>query len=221
MWRGGGEGLWLSDGLGEPTGPSRAGTGRVARRDRTRSLASRAFHRRPEEPRCGADRRSPPARPRSSTARKGGQDEPELTEDERIDAMDFLARVLVQIPDPRRHSVRYYGFYSNAARGKRKKAAATAESSSPLEAPERAATPQGVDRAALRRGRAEMIRRVYEVDPLCLSSLPRRNARGRLHHPTRRDYANPRSSPRAREGLSPASPCPATCGQPRLRSAPS
>jgi len=89
-------------------------------------------------------------------ARKGGHDEPELTEDERIDAMDFVARVLVQIPDPRRHSVRYYGFYSNAARGKRKKVAATAESSSPLEAPERAATPQGTDRAALRRGWAEM-----------------------------------------------------------------
>jgi Putative transposase len=98
-------------------------------------------------------------------ARKGGHDEPELTEDERIDAMDFVARVLVQIPDPRRHSVRYYGFYSNAARGKRKKAAATAEPS-PVEAPEGAATPQGADRAALRRGWAEMIRRVYEVDPL-------------------------------------------------------
>jgi Putative transposase len=46
-------------------------------------------------------------------AGKGGHDEPELTEDERIDAMDLVARVLVQIPDPRRHSVRSYGFYSN------------------------------------------------------------------------------------------------------------
>jgi hypothetical protein len=42
-----------------------------------------------------------------------------------------------------------------------------------------------------------------------------------LHHPARRDHANSRSSPKAREGLSPASPCPAACGQPRLRSAPS
>jgi Putative transposase len=39
-------------------------------------------------------------------ARKGGHDEPELTEDERIDAMDFVARVLVQIPDPRRWTTR-------------------------------------------------------------------------------------------------------------------
>jgi hypothetical protein len=38
--------------------------------------------------------------------------------------MEFVARVLVQIPDPRRHLVRYYGFYSNAARGKRRKAEA-------------------------------------------------------------------------------------------------
>ena len=49
-------------------------------------------------------------------ARKGGHDEPEQTEGERIGAMEFVARVLVQIPDPRRHSVRYYGAYSNAAR---------------------------------------------------------------------------------------------------------
>jgi hypothetical protein len=33
-------------------------------------------------------------------------------------AMEFVVRVLVQIPAPRSHSVRYYGFYSNAARGK-------------------------------------------------------------------------------------------------------
>ena len=99
-------------------------------------------------------------------ARKGGHDKPEPTEGERIDAMEFLARVLVQIPDPRRHSVRYYGFYSNAGRGKRKKAAAPAEPSSPGEAPEGATTPQGADRAALRRRWAELIRRVYDVDPL-------------------------------------------------------
>ena len=33
-----------------------------------------------------------------------------------------MARVLVQIPDPRRHLVRYYGAYSNRARGQRRKA---------------------------------------------------------------------------------------------------
>ena len=108
-----------------------------------------------------------PGSPEVVYARKNGHDEPEQAEVERIDAMDFVARVLVQIPDPRRHLARYYGFHSNAARRKRKKAAAPAEPSCPSEAPEGATTtPDGVDRAALRRRWAEMIRRVYEVDPL-------------------------------------------------------
>jgi len=64
--------------------------------------------------------------------------------------MEFVARVLVQIPDPRRHLVRYYGAYSNASRGKRKKAAASADPSSPDQAPEDAERPDGL----------------YEVDPL-------------------------------------------------------
>lgn len=40
--------------------------------------------------------------------------------------MEFVARVLVQMSDPRRHLVRCYGAYSDASRGKRKKAAARA-----------------------------------------------------------------------------------------------
>ena len=35
--------------------------------------------------------------------------------------MEYVARVLAQIPPPRRHIVRYHGFYSNAARGKRRR----------------------------------------------------------------------------------------------------
>ena len=42
-------------------------------------------------------------------ARKGGHGSPEPEDDEKIDAEEFVARVLVQIPDPRRHLVRYYG----------------------------------------------------------------------------------------------------------------
>jgi hypothetical protein len=97
---------------------------------------------------------------------KGGHDdiEPTARRENRRDG--FVARVLVQIPDPRRHLVRYYGAYSNAARGKRKKAAGPAEPSSADEAPEDAAKPDGPHRAALRRRWAELIRRVYEVDPL-------------------------------------------------------
>jgi hypothetical protein len=60
---------------------------------------------------------------------------------------------------------RYYGFHSNAARGKREKAAAPGELSSPGEVPEAEAAPPSAPRADLRRRWAEMIRRVYEVDP--------------------------------------------------------
>jgi hypothetical protein len=79
--------------------------------------------------------------------------------------MEFVAWVLVQIPDPRGHSVRYYGFYSNVARGKRKRAA-PAEPSPSGEALKVETTPERADRAVLRRRWAKMIRRVYEVDPL-------------------------------------------------------
>jgi hypothetical protein len=56
------------------------------------------------------------------------------------DAMEFVARVLVQIPDPRGHLVRYYGFYSNVARGKRKRTEAPAQPSR-----KRTARPSGTD----------------------------------------------------------------------------
>ena len=96
--------------------------------------------------------------------RKGGHDASEPGEDERVDAEEFVARVLVQIPDPRRHLVRYYGAYSNRARGQRRKAKGQLEGNGSGEAEEPAPPPP--ERAALRRRWANLIRRVYEVDPL-------------------------------------------------------
>jgi hypothetical protein len=86
------------------------------------------------------------------------------TNDERFDAEEFVARVLIQIPDPRRHLVRYYGAYSNRARGQRRKAEGQLEGngSGELEEP----VPPPPERAALRRRWANLIRRVYETDPL-------------------------------------------------------
>jgi hypothetical protein len=75
-----------------------------------------------------------------------------------------VARVLVQIPDPRRHLVRYYGAYSNRARGQRRKAQSRLEGNGSGEAEE--PVPPPPERAALRRRWADLIRRVYEVDPL-------------------------------------------------------
>jgi hypothetical protein len=96
--------------------------------------------------------------------RKGRHDAAEPTNDERIDAEEFVARVLVQIPDPRRHLVRYYGAYSNRARGQRRKEEAQLQGNDSAEVEE--PVPPPPERAALRRRWAKLIRRVYEIDPL-------------------------------------------------------
>ena len=70
----------------------------------------------------------------------------------------------MQIPDPRRHLVRYYGAYSNRARGLRRKAEDKLEGNGSGEAEE--PVPPPPERAALRRRWANLIRRVYETDPL-------------------------------------------------------
>jgi hypothetical protein len=43
----------------------------------------------------------------------------------RWDVLEFLARVIDHIPEPSQKTVRYWGYYANAARGKRRKAAQT------------------------------------------------------------------------------------------------
>src|ERR1019366_909054 len=89
---------------------------------------------------------------------------------ETLDALDFVARLLAHVPDPRRHLVHYYGAYSNVVRGNLK-ARSQAQQTEPLVAgpgedappPRDSASPS---LAALRRGWAQLIRRVYEIDPL-------------------------------------------------------
>ena len=87
------------------------------------------------------------------------------TAPEGIDALEFVARVLAQIPEPRRHLVRYYGHYSNVARGKRKK---TRQETEMARLDSAAAQPEPIpgEVSSLRRRWAELIRRVYEIDPL-------------------------------------------------------
>src|ERR1035437_4471213 len=48
-----------------------------------------------------------------------------------IDALDFVARLLAHVPDPRRQLVHYYGAYSNVVRGKLK-ARSQAQQTEPL-----------------------------------------------------------------------------------------
>ena len=74
-----------------------------------------------------------------------------------MDYLEFVARVTSHIPDKGQVTVRYFGLYANAHRGKIKKASL-------------AAFPLRIVEDELRclpsKGWAEMIRKVYEVDPL-------------------------------------------------------
>jgi len=80
---------------------------------------------------------------------------------ERMDYLEFIARVTSHIPDKGQVMIRYYGLYSNAHRGKMRKAGVSP--SHPLIIEEE-------DRHVPSKGWAEMIRRVYEVDPLICPS---------------------------------------------------
>ena len=74
-----------------------------------------------------------------------------------MDYLEFIARVTSHIPDKGQVTVRYYGLYANAHRGKVKKANLEAF---PLRIAEDELQPLPS------KGWAEMIRKVYEVDPL-------------------------------------------------------
>jgi hypothetical protein len=75
---------------------------------------------------------------------------------ERMDYLEFIARVTSHIPDKGQVTVRYYGLYANAHRGKVKKASLEAF---PLRTVEEELRP------IPSQGWAEMIRKIYKVDP--------------------------------------------------------
>jgi len=81
----------------------------------------------------------------------------EASEVERMDYLEFIARVTSHIPDEGQVKVRYYGLYANAHRGKIRKASLTAFLLLIVE---------DELRPIPSRGWAEMIRKVYEVDPM-------------------------------------------------------
>ena len=89
---------------------------------------------------------------------------------EAFDPAEFLARVIMHIPEPRRHLVRYYGAYSNVARGKRRRQAEADIGAAPPDGrhvPSASAVrDHSPDARALRRSWAQLIKRIYEVDPL-------------------------------------------------------
>ena len=81
-------------------------------------------------------------------------------EQETMDYLEFIARVTSHIPDKGQVTVRYYGLYANAHRGKVRKA-----SVSPLVL--RLAEEE--EQRIPSKGWAEMIRKVYEIDPMVCS----------------------------------------------------
>jgi hypothetical protein len=83
------------------------------------------------------------------------------SQEESMDYLEFIARVTSHIPDKGQVMVRYYGLYSNAHRGKMRKAGAD-----PLYPPIFEDDQTYVPSI----GWAEMIRKVYEVDPLLCPS---------------------------------------------------
>jgi len=91
---------------------------------------------------------------------------------EAFDPQEFLARVIMHIPEPRRHLVRYYGWYSNVLRGRRRKGEAEGGEVGRVDTGpvSRAARAETRDARALRRSWAQLIKRIHEVDPLVCPS---------------------------------------------------
>ena len=79
-----------------------------------------------------------------------------------FEIMDFLARLLQHVPEPRLHQLRYYGYYSNVARARRAEEQPSAQLACEPGLPE----PGAAERRRLRRSWAQLIRRIYEIDPL-------------------------------------------------------
>ena len=81
---------------------------------------------------------------------------------------DFLARVVMHIPDPRRHTIRYYGAYSSVVRARRRREAPAPTGTQQVDTPASSAAtaPTDPDMRALRRRWAHLLRRIFEVDPL-------------------------------------------------------
>ena len=79
-----------------------------------------------------------------------------------LSPLDFLAEFTQHIPPKGSHLIRYYGWYSNKSREMRQKAEAAASDASSSEAVSSAAAATGSSQTW-----AMLIKRVYEMDPLC------------------------------------------------------
>jgi len=93
----------------------------------------------------------------------------------RWDVYELIGRVLDHLPAPRQQMVRYWGFYSNVSRGKRRAAARRLAAAVDLDGDNLSGAgtiivPAATDEEPFRRRArltwAALIKRVYEIDPL-------------------------------------------------------
>ena len=79
-------------------------------------------------------------------------------ESQTFNALDWLAQLVTHIPNKGEQMVRYYGYYSNKARGMRQKAQCDDDCPALIESP--------LSSSAWRKNWARLIQKIYEVDPL-------------------------------------------------------
>jgi hypothetical protein len=83
-------------------------------------------------------------------------------EKKKFDPIEFIFLLQKHIPNKGEVLIRYYGFYSNVARGKRKLAVGDSTQDSDTSAPEEA----DIDKKEMRKRWAQLIQKIYEVNPL-------------------------------------------------------
>lgn len=88
---------------------------------------------------------------------------------EPFDPDTLLARLIMHIPAPRLHVPRYFGHYAHVCRARRRQAGAEGASTNDAHASADDDGPTSSERKLLRRRWAELLRRIYEVDPLLCS----------------------------------------------------
>lgn len=85
---------------------------------------------------------------------------------EQFTALDWLARLVTHIPNKGEQLVRYYGFYSNKARGVRKKMETAKAEGLETSTPVLSLMENSLSRKAFRRNWARLIQKIYHADPL-------------------------------------------------------
>jgi len=82
----------------------------------------------------------------------------QVDDSEPFDTLEFLARVLIHIPEPNKHLVHFYGAYANRVRSSTPRVSDSADKQGEDE--------PSPERRPLRKRWAELIYKIYEVDPL-------------------------------------------------------